>query len=155
MSTFYLKSTLGAGAGKYLYQDGGSGYLNTFSDGPGTLFYLDSNSNLHSTGYNDPYAIVGDTTQGKKYGGIYIQGGGTPPAQYNRYPVICVPATDAPTVQGVPKDILCAVDGDGGNQWFKCPDSGPDDAFGISLEISDPGNGCSAMTVQAVPACSL
>lgn len=155
MPTFYLKSSSGAGAGKYLYQDDGVGYLNTFSDGPDTLFFLDSNRNLHSTAYGNPYGIVGDTTTGRKAGAIYFQGAGTSPAQYRRYGIICALDANTPTVQGVPQNVLCAVNGDGGNQWFKCPDDGPDDAFGITLQVSDPGSGCSAMTVQAVPACSL
>lgn len=155
MPTFYLKSVSGAGAGQYLYQGGGIGYLNTFSNGPDMLFYLDSNSNLHSTHYGNPYALIGDSVSGHKYGAIYLQGAGTPPSSYKMYGIICALDSSTPTVQGVPKDVSCAVNGDGGNQWFKCPDDGPDSALGISLEVSDPGSGCTAMTVQAVPACSL
>lgn len=143
-----------------MYQDPSSGYLDTFTDDPELLFYLDSNSNLHSTEYDNPYAFAGNLpgggSSGEEYGTIYVQGEGSTPAEFSAYGIICSLAANTPTVQGVPQDISCAVNGNGGNQWWQCPNDLDDVPFaaGITLQTSGP-DGCSAFTVQAVPACSL
>lgn len=56
---------------------------------------------------------------------------------------------------GVGKSISCAVGGDGSNQFFYCGQNEGSDFIGLSLYTLSPSDVCSALTLEAVPICSV